>query len=146
MSPSRVVFAILAVAVTAACSGDDAIEPATPDTTGSSASTANVTMSAEYTCGPTDGAYISVTVRAARTATLMAELVVDETALGRSEPVQVPAGQETSIGFDPALTDEAYENGSGEVRLRDVSKRGEPLGTVGLEAIDLRLPPGVQCG
>jgi hypothetical protein len=103
-------------------------------------------MRAEYTCGPTDGGYISLTVKTGRTVTLVAELLVDETVLGRSGLVRVPGNRTTAIGFDPGLTEQAYDVGLGELRLSDVSEGGEPMGIVASEIVELRLPPGVQCG
>ena len=145
-------IAILSFFAFAACT-DSGREPraaesstTTTATSGAVAPAAAPVLHAQYTCGPADGPSITVRVRTQKAMTVIADLVVSGQPAGRSAPVRVEPGIETSADFTPELTRREWETGVATVRLQLVDDRSEPSRVLTSEPITLRLPAGVGCG
>lgn len=114
--------------------------PSMPAPTTEAQSAVNI-QSAVSMCGPADGNWIEAVVVGSEAVAVFAQVSLSGQAYGRSDPVELAAGEETVIGFDPERPPEAF----GKVAQVQVIRDGTSS-ILAEQDVLLQLPEGVSCG
>lgn len=143
---------LVAVLCLTSCDVDSSAAPTTRASAGSAVVTTVPTtmpssvrlLSAWYMCGPSEQAWVGATVSSSVPVTVLAQVVLDGTALGRSERIAVTPAEPSTISFEPGTKGGDYgRSATMQVFIAGDEGSGTP---VAQRDFVLSIPPDVACG
>lgn len=132
---------MLVLSTLVGCTGDGARSPSSSSTSSSAPATPAPTSSprpvvvtdARYSCAPSDGPWVELTVTSPARASVIAEALFRDHVYGRSKIEDVLPDAPLAVGFDPQLPREIYGT-AGTIRIAEVDdgQIGRVLATAAL--------------